>query len=115
MAMSYRSTANKQMEKLFEWDKWRNEIPYIKFDPEWKVKVIPPFGDAVVRFVVTDGHNTISVYLDCYDNPGHYGSPYWEIYPSDDGDVERYSINDVEHLVEGIRKSFMSLQPKDVL
>lgn len=65
-----RSMASHQMGKAFEWDKWRKEIPYIKFDPDCKVQVIPPFGRAVIRFVVSDGENTISVYLDCYDELG---------------------------------------------
>ena len=94
-----------KMEELYEWDKWRMEIPYLKFKPEWEVKVIPPFNGAVVRFLVKKGENTISTYLDCYNELGFVGQPYWEIYPYVDGDVYRCLMDETELLIDAIEQS----------
>lgn len=106
-----------KMEELFEWRKWLQEIPYIKFAPEWEVKIIPPFGGAVARFKVKFNDKEISIYLDCYDKLGCVGKPYWEIYPAKDGDTDRFLIEDTEGLINGIRESLMesptTLTPKD--
>lgn len=93
------------LEELYEWDKWREEIPLIKFDPDWEVKIIPPTGGAVVRFLVRKGSKEISVYLDCYGLLGFFGSPYWEAYPIGE-DVARVGIHDVKSLMQIIRLEF---------
>jgi len=87
-----------------ESDKWFREIPYLRFHPSWKVKITPPFAGAVIRFRVLKGNAEASVYLDCYDQLGCYGSPYWEIYPVD-GDVWRCPMNDTKELMEKINQS----------
>ena len=94
-----------EVEYSEEWEKWRYEIPYIKFDKEWEIKVIPPFAGAIVRFIVRSGDSSISVYLDCYDKLGCFGEPYWEMYPHKNGDVYRVRMNNVEELVNQIRES----------
>lgn len=94
-----------KMEKLYEWDKWRVEIPYLKFKPEWEVKVIPPVTGAVVRFLVKKGESIISTYLDCYGELGCFGEPYWEIYPYVNGDVYRCAMNETESLIDAIEQS----------
>jgi len=93
-------TKNLDCAREYEWDKWRGEIPAIKFKSEWEVKVIPPFAGAIVRFVV----NGVSVYLDCYDILGCFGEPYWEIYPYE-GDTYRCKMNNVDELLEAIQHS----------
>jgi len=99
--------ASYEMHKLYEWDKWMKEIPLIPLKSGWKIRVIPPFGGAVVRFVVSKGDAEISVYLDCYDKIGCMGmKPYWEIHPSENGDCERFRMNEVDKLVDGIDRSF---------
>lgn len=90
-------------DKAMETRKWVSEIPYIKFDPSWEVKVIPPFGGATVRFLVKKNGKTVSVYLDCYDRLGCVEAPYWEAYPISE-DVARFLLNDVNELVEAITK-----------
>ncbi len=90
---------------------WRREIariPYLKFPQHWAVQIIPPFGDAVVRFKVqvADHEDEKSVYLDTRGSLGYYSAngneePYWEVYPHQ-GDVGRCGINDVEKLFEMI-------------
>ncbi len=87
-----------------EWLVWINKIPALKFPPDWEVKIIPPFGGAIARFTVDKGDNSVSVYLDCYDKLGYFGSPYWEIHPYD-GDVYRTAMENSEDLIEKISES----------
>lgn len=89
-------------ETKFEYEKWMEAIPDITFPGDWKVKIIPPFGGALIRFRVKKGERKVSVYFDAYDQLGVMGVPYWEIYPNAYGDTERYLMDDVEGLVEGI-------------
>ena len=65
--------AHREIAEQDEWGKWIDLIPAIKFSPEWEVKVIPPFGGAIVRFLVICKGKTASVYLDCYDRIGYCG------------------------------------------
>lgn len=85
------------------------EIPAIHFKPEWDVRVIPPFGGAMMRFTVEHGGKSISVYCDFFDALGYFGGPYWEMYPrtyADVGapyqDVMRFPLDDTRGLVENI-------------
>ena len=82
--------------------KWGEEIehiPFIQFPTDWKIQVIPPFGDAVVRFRVQLPCGTEkSIYLDSRGSLGCYGRPYWEVYPYY-GDVGRCDREDVEQLL----------------
>ena len=103
--------------KAFEWKKWDREIPYISFPDRFEVKIIPPFGGAMVRFTIRDKEykdTHVSVYLDCYEILGIYGGdPYWEIYPDVDGDVYRCGINETEELIKRIEIS-ISKQIEDI-
>ena len=91
--------------------KWREEIehiPFIRFPADWEVQVIPPFGDAVVRFRVRlPSGQSKSVYLDSRHSLGYYGHPgetpvsYWEVYPYND-DVGRCARDDVAELLNMI-------------
>lgn len=82
--------------------KWMEElehIPFIQFPADWKIQVIPPFGDAVVRFRVQLPCGTEkSIYLDSRDSLGCFGEPYWEVYPVQD-DVGRCERADIEQLL----------------
>lgn len=92
-----------EMEKTFEWKKWTDEIPFIKFPKDWEVKIIPPFAGAVVRFLVnTPKRKRISVYLDCYENLGYFGGPHWEVYPDKDDNNARFAMSDTEGLLKCI-------------
>ena len=93
-----------EAETIMQYDKWVKEIPFIKFDNDWEVKVIPPFGAAVARFQIQKGEAFVSVYLDCYNFLGIFGKPYWEVYPYE-GDVYRCEMNNTEELLKAIRES----------
>jgi hypothetical protein len=100
--MDYKTTTKLyEYSAIMEHDKWMREIPYIRFPSDWEVQVSPPFSGAVVRFRVKKGKSDISVYLDCYDNLGFMGRPYWEIYPYND-DTFRCAMNDTDGLIQAI-------------
>ena len=84
--------------------KWAQEIPYISFPSDWEVQIIPPFLGALIRFRVKKGKAEVSIYLDCYNNLGSCGSPYWEVYPYEE-DVFRCDMLDTESLLRAIGES----------
>ena len=90
--------------RIMEYSKWDRDIPYITFPTDWQVKIRPPFGGAVVRFGIRKGDVEVSVYLDCYDNLGCEGKPYWEVHPHDD-DTFRCDMEDTEALLKAISES----------
>ena len=112
----------KRFEVEFD-ENWRErikEIPRLSFPHNWEIKIIPPFGGAMARFIVivkdqTDSEKSVSVYLDMDSALGYYGDkPYWEIYPIcvyeglDEklfGDVERFAMDDTDGLIKGIAKA----------
>lgn len=102
-----------EVEKIQEYEKWctTDEIPSINFHEEWDVTIIPPFAGAIVRFRI---NNRVSVYLDCYDRLGYYGSPYWEVHPVDD-DVARCDMKDVGTLMSLIETGLRQTDPDDGL
>lgn len=96
-----------QVEEKYEYRKWCDEIPFLNFNKEWSVKVIPPFAGAIVRFVVKKkrGKKQVSVYMDAYDRLGIFGEPHWEIYPDAEGNNTRFKLNDTKNLLKAIKKS----------
>ena len=70
------------------------------------MRVIPPFGDAVVRIQVKlPSGNRKSIYLDSRNSLGIWGGsldkpePYWEVYPVR-GDIGRCDQCDTDRLME---------------
>jgi hypothetical protein len=94
-----------EYEEQMEHRKWMKEIPYIQFPADWKVQITPPFAGAVVRFRVQKDDMEVSIYLDCYDRLGSYGSPYWEVFYPHEGDVFRCDMSDTESLLNAITHS----------
>lgn len=101
-AFTRKMQARAVVEKEYEWRKWMNEIPELNFPSDWGVRIIPPFGGAVARFRVNKGTAHVSVYLDCYEELGMMGQPYWELYPSYTADTQRCYINETDDLIEAI-------------
>ena len=79
-------------EKLQECRKWGSEIPALDFEKEWDVKIIPPFGGAVIRFYIEYNGKHVSVYFDGYSELGCVPEPYWEYYCSEE--CYRYYIDE---------------------
>lgn len=93
-----------EIENKEEWREWYYKIPNLKFKSEWEVRIIPPFGGALVRFMIFQGDNWVSVYLDVNDSLGCVGEPYWEVYPYEE-DVQRVLINNTDELMKAIQES----------
>jgi hypothetical protein len=79
------------------------------FRSDWQVRVIPPFGDAVIRFQVILPSGTLkSIYMDSRNSLGYWGGdintpePYWEVDPYK-GDVGRCDLADTIMLMEMIQ------------
>ncbi len=74
-------------------------IPAFSFPPEWEVQMIPAHIGATVRFrVLVTEELAVSVYLDCHDNLGCVGEPYWEVY--DGEDCARCLMAETDTLIE---------------
>ena len=98
-------------DKTMETLKWQEQIPYLHFKKDWVVKIVPPFGGAVCRFRVKnriDQKESVSIYLDCYNNLGIMDEPYWEVYPIDD-DARRFYMYETDELMECIEQALKQL------
>lgn len=87
----------------------KSKIPPLHFKTEWDVRIIPPFGGAMMRFTVDHNGKHVSVYCDFFQNLGCFRGPYWEMYPRSykwNGepytDVMRFALNDTESLIANI-------------
>ena len=96
------NTQRYQVERDQQWMEEIRDSPYISFPSDWKIQIVPPFHDAVIRFRVRlPSGKERSVYLDTRDSLGFHGSPYWEVYPYR-GDTARCDREEVEKLLEYI-------------
>lgn len=94
-------------ESLQEYRKWMKEIPALHFEKEWDVKIIPPFGGAVIRFCIDYNGKHVSVYFDAYSELGWVVDenknpiPYFEYY--DGEECYRYYMYESEQMMEDIK------------
>ena len=92
--------------RVQESKKWMREIPVLHFEKEWDVRIVPPFGGAVIRFWIWHNNKKVSVYFDAYDELGFVGEPYFEYY--DGKDCYRYLMNESEQMMEDIKNHLNS-------
>lgn len=92
------------------WRPFCDLVPFIPMKRGWMVAVIPPFGGAASRFLVSTkkSKRRVSVYLDRDNSLGCWVGPYWEVYPHN-GDTFRCDMADVESLVEAITQSLREM------
>lgn len=102
-----------EIERSEQWREIIEQIPALNFPRTWTVKVIPPFGGAAVRFLVStpNREGRISIYLDFYDVLGFMQEPYWEVYPLD-GDAYRCLLNEKDDLIKAISRAIRQLPIK---
>ena len=81
---------------------WGARIPALHFEKEWDVKIIPPFGGAVIRFCIGYNDKHVSVYFDGYSELGCVPEPYWEYF--DREECYRYYIDESEQMMTDIKK-----------
>ena len=97
-----------EYENLQEYKKWGSIIPALHFEKEWDVKIIPPFGGAIIRFYIFYNNKSVSVYFDGYSELGYMVDendkpiPYFEYY--DGEECYRYFINESEQMMADIKK-----------
>lgn len=103
--------AESLLEEEYEFRKWLTKIPSIKLPTHLSFVPSPNFSGSVARFRVQADFkkNDLSVYLDCYDNLGCFGEPYWELYPYKE-DVFRCAMNDTTSLVNAIVEAAKDLE-----
>lgn len=95
-------------ERVQESRKWMKEIPALHFEKEWDVRIIPPFGGAVIRFWIWHNGKRVSVYFDAYSELGYMYDeddnpiPYFEFY--DGEDCRRYYMDESEQMMEDIKE-----------
>jgi len=95
-----------ELEAKEKWDKIITNIPTLKFNSDWEVRIIPPYGGAIARFYIEKNNKHIcSVYLDWYDTLGYVGDPYYELYPFET-DTKRYLLNETDELLKDIERLF---------
>lgn len=88
------------------WREINGVMPFLNFPKQWGIKIIPPFGGALARFVVKKGSASVSVYADFYEALGCSEVPHWEIYPDATGDNARFSIEaETKEMLKAIGKS----------
>jgi len=108
-----------EVESSEEWNKWGKAIPYLSFNQDHVVKVVPPYGGAIIRFIIThtllekkykdEGIPHISVYLDVFRRLAPIPTPYWEIYPTTNGEALRFELYDTQKLMDAIDKAIAHL------
>lgn len=98
-----------EIEAEQEWDRVRQELPWLNFPPHLCVKIVPPFMGAMVRFLVKNPvtGDTASVY---YDEWGMLGADrqYWEVYVH--GDTTRFERDDVVAMMNFIDNQLTRIQ-----
>lgn len=101
-------------DETFESMKWAHELPYLQFPSHWQIKIIPPFLGATIRFKVKTAsilsNENVSIYFDAYNNLGYFGSPYWEIYPNDEGETARFALDEAEEMLKQIELALQKLE-----
>lgn len=95
------------VEKNEDWDVWVG-LPRLKLKEGWEIQLVPPFGGAICRALIWSGDKRVSIYFDALDRIGSVGSPYWEIYPDENGDNARFYTQEVDKMLEAIDRSFNS-------
>lgn len=109
-----RVKASYMYNEVFESDRIMPIIPAISFPSNWKIKMLPPYMGATLRFTAIDEDmNEISVYLDCFNILGSFGKninepePYWEAYAyKRDSETFRCGINETDVLIEAMKAEF---------
>lgn len=89
-----------EYDRLQETRKWMQELPYLHFKKEWNVRIIPPFGGAIIRFCIDYNGKHVSVYFDGYDELGFVREPYFEFYNGEE--CYRYLMNESEEMMRDI-------------
>lgn len=97
-----------ELEQALDYRRWMEELPFMEIPSGFKIKVVPPWHGAVIRFWIqkvgaVDNQDCVSVYFDSRNVLGSMSQPYWEAYPIDD-DCQRYFVGEEEKMMSDIIK-----------
>lgn len=105
-----RAEIGKWRDRIFESERWMKELPPLTFPLKWKVQIVPPYGNAVVRFFVFNQKgNKVSVMFDPYElhslDEKERSSLVWDIYCSEltEREVTVVGLNDMKALKQAIQ------------
>jgi hypothetical protein len=92
-----------------QWGEIYKLVPYISFPYTWEVAIIPPFLGATARFLVRrrNTKENVSIYLDWHANLGCMNQPYYEIYPSENDEPERFLLNETDKMILAIEEALI--------
>lgn len=79
--------------KMELWSYWIKNLPFLKFDSDWEVKIIPPYVDAIISFVVRKDSKQVTVYFNILKEP------HWQMA----GEETKFSLGQEAQLLEAIR------------
>ena len=68
------------VEKKERWYRHIEDIPYLNFPIVWNVKIIPPFGGALVRFLIMYNNKEITIKLSDLGYDMFYRGLVWEVH-----------------------------------
>lgn len=77
---SYDAVKRSKLEHEEGWNYHSKEIPSFELRPGYRIKILPPYGGALIRFNIFHDHTRFSVYFDANDALGSVREPYWEVY-----------------------------------
>lgn len=98
--------ASHQLEDALDYGRWMRELPFMEIPAGFKIKVVPPWHGAVVRFWIqkadaVDMEKCISVYFDSRNVLGSMDQPYYEAYSIDD-ECQRYFVGEEDKMMADI-------------
>jgi hypothetical protein len=113
--MNFVTIERLDLEKAEGWRDMVDKIPYLRLGPSIVVRPVPPVGGAVCRLnlgLLDDrgemGEEWVSVYLDWFGVLACMDEPYWEVYPNEFGENERFDLDDARGVARCIRSSLYS-------
>lgn len=97
------------LEHAEDWHHWTKNAPKLKFQSNWQVQIVPPWGGAMARMIIWDGDCKVSVFWDTIGRLGCMESPYYEIHPCRKGeDIERFLVNECDEMMHAIHLSLQN-------
>lgn len=89
------------------------ELPSYSFPPHWEVTIVPPFGDALWRFLISTPASArkISVCLNASNALGFDGEPYIEIFPNAEGTRQRFSLRARGMMFKAVEEALLYYTP----
>lgn len=96
-----------EAKKVFEWDKWDNELPYLSVPEYLEIRAVPAFNTGIIRYNIRHREYQkawVSIYFDAYQMADCMEEPHYELYPYED-DTFRIEMGKEKELMEAVIES----------